>query len=165
MKAAKIVGHIALDILIIVLLTVLPVVTHFDIFHSGKVDAVSSASIELPDQPSGSFLVLMKTSLHEDSLNDWDDFFNDRDFAVIFEDIDCLVASKDESAKQLAERFRAQLPENQMKVRSEDPTLLVSKAEAGYIDVAIFSKEMADALALHMDELSGVRVFEVTGGE
>lgn len=66
----------------------------------------------------------------------------------------------------LAERMQAQLPENQMRLRSENPTLLVSKAEAGYIDVAVFSKEMADALKLKSSgQLEGVAVITVKGGD
>ena len=50
-----------------------------------------------------------------------------------------------------------------MTLREENPTLLVSKAENGYIDVAIFSKEMADSLNLAPNkELT--RVIEIYGG-
>ena len=66
----------------------------------------------------------------------------------------------------LAERMQAQLPENQMRLRSENPTLLVSKAEAGLIDVAVFSKEMAGALKLKSSgQMEGIAVITVKGGD
>ena len=132
----------------LMLLAGLPILTHFDIFGSvSDPDAVSGASMELPDQPSGDFVVLMNSSLHKDTLEDWQLFFTGEDLPVIFEDIQCIVAEGDSGGQQLAERFMAQLPENQMTLRTEDPTLLVSKAEAGFIDVAVFSKEMAESFS------------------
>ena len=164
MKRFEVAKHIVFVIMMMGLLVVLPVVTHFDIFQSASTDAVSSASTVLPDQPSGNYYVFMKTSLHENSLYDWKNFFNDEDFAVIFDDISCLIANGDEQGKQLAERYQAQLPENQMIIREENPTLLASKVENGYIDVAIFSKEMADVLSLKIQN-EGLSLFEIKGGE
>ena len=57
----------------------------------------------------------------------------------------------------------AQLPENQMQLSTEDPTLLVSKAENGYIDMAVFSKEMADALKLSVSN-DDISVIHIHGG-
>ena len=54
----------------------------------------------------------------------------------------------------MAQRYQAQLPENQMKLRTEDLTLLVSKAESGYIDAAVFSKEIAQAMKLSTEKCS-----------
>lgn len=165
MKARRVFRHAAFVIIAIVLLVVVPVVTHFDIFGNDETDAVSSASIDLPAQPSGNFLVFMKTSKHAESLNEWKDFFNDDEFTVIFDDIRCLVTSGDVNGRQLAERFLGQLPENQMILREENPNLLASKVENGYIDVAIFSQEMAEALLLKTEGLSDITVFKITGGQ
>ena len=165
MKFLKVFGHIALVVGTLVLLAGLPIMTHFDLFSSGETaDAISGATIVLPDQPSGDFIVLINTSKHADTIGDWRDFFLDEDFPVIFEDIQCVVADGDMTGEQLAKRFQLQLPENQMMLRTENPTLLVSKAEAGCIDIAIFSREMADALQLSPDK-NITTVIEVTGGE
>ena len=124
--------------------------------------------MELPDQPSGEFLVLINTKRHADTLEDWETFFKgeEEDLPVIFDDIDCLAASSDVTAMQLADRYLAQLPENQMKLRIEDATMLASKAEAGLIDVAFFSEEMADALSLAGEkDMKDVRVIRVKGAD
>ena len=135
--------------------------------QGGDADAVSSASVALPDQPSGEYIVAVNTALHKDSMEEWRNFFNDREFSVIFEDVDCLIPNGDGGAMQLAERFAAQLPENQMRFRTESATLVASKAEEGYIDVAIFSKEMADALSLTYQggEDTGIEWMEIKGAE
>ena len=164
MKARNILRHAGIVLLALFLLAVVPVLTHFDVTASDSgADAASSASIELPDSPSGDYLVLIRTALHTDTLSDWTLFFQNKDFPVIFEDIRCLVCDGDVTAQQLAERFQAQLPENQMTVRAENATLLASKAESGCIDVAVFSQEMADALELEPNE-GLVTVIHVTGG-
>lgn len=167
MKALKLLGHAAGTLLAVFLLAVLPICTHFDLLGAqaaGPADATTGASLQLPDQPSGNFIVLINTRLHEDTLEDWEAFFRDEDFTVIFEDVHCLAAEGDITGLQLAQRFQAQLPENQMTVRTENPTLLVSKAEAGAVDVAVFSQEMADALAL-AEKIPGVSRLVLEGGE
>lgn len=163
MKKTGIGRHIIITAAGIILLVLLPLLTHFDLFSdTAETDAVSSATLPLPDQPSGSFVVLINTERHKDTLDDWETFFRDEDFVVIFEDISCLTAKGDAAGQQLAERFRAQLPENQMQLRVEDGTLLASKAEAGAIDVAVFSLEMARYLQLgEAGTLSGVTVIEI----
>ena len=163
---SKLLIHAAAVVIALFFLAVLPILTHFDLSGGqNDADAVSSASLELPDQPSGSFVVLINSSLHRDTLDDWTCFFRGDDLPVIFEDIQCIVAEGDASGRQLAERFMAQLPENQMVLRAEDPTLLVSKAEAGDIDVAVFSREMADLLQLaEPSALNDVVTVSVQGG-
>ena len=52
-----------------------------------------------------------------------------------------------------------------MKLRTENPTLLVSKAENGCIDAAIFSKEMADAMKLRTDSDDNIACIIIKGGE
>lgn len=167
MKKQERLKHACLVVLMLALLVGLPLLTHTEVFGSGSADGVSGASIELPDQPSGDFVVLLKTDLHRDSLADWESFFHDdEDFAVIFEDVQCLVADGDATGMQLAERFQAQLPENQMKVRTENATMLASKAEAGYIDMAIFSSEMMDAMKIRTESISDtITVIHVAGGD
>lgn len=168
MKTLKVFGHIGLVLVLLFLTAGLPILTHFDVFGGqDAADAVSQASVALPDQPSGAFVVLINNSLHPDTMEDWKAFFTDADeLPVIFENISCIVAEGDANGRQLAERFQIQLPENQMTLREENPTLLVSKAEAGLLDVAVFSKEMAEALKLApAEQLNGLTVIELTGGE
>ena len=163
MKTKGIGGHIGITAAGIFFLVFLPLLVHFDLF-SGKAetDAVSSATVPLPEEPSGSFLVLINTKLHKDTLEEWEAFFRDGEFVVIFEDISCLAAKGDAAGQQLAERFRASLPENQMQLRLEDGTLLASKAEAGLIDVAVLSREMAGYLQLgETKALPGLTVLEI----
>ena len=160
----KVLKHALIVIIGIMILVIWPLAALTDVLKPGSdVDAVSSASLALPDQPSGAFYVLINTSKHADTLDDWRAFFTDaEDFAVIFEDISCLTAYGDVAGEQLAQRYQAQLPENQMLLRGEAPALLASKAETGFIDVAVFSREMAEALALSPGD--DVTVIEISGG-
>ena len=163
MKLRRIIGHTGLVVCMLFLLVGLPILTHVRLDAGQTADAVSSASIALPDQPSGDFVVLINTKLHADTLDAWRSFFLEEDFPVIFEDVRCIAAEGDATGQQLAERYLAVLPENQMTLRTENPTLLASKAEAGYIDIAIFSREMADALKLSPNT-NRVTVIEIAGG-
>lgn len=139
--------HIAISVLVSALCVITPCAVFLDIFADTPPDAVSQATVALPDQPSGDFTVYINNSLHEDTLDDWTLFFND-EYAVIFDDISCITAAGDVSGQALADRFKAQLPQNQMNVRSEDAVLLASKIDAGLIDVAVISKEMGNVLNL-----------------
>ena len=164
MRKFKTVLHILADALLLILLIGVPVLSNFDLFGSDKeADAVSSASIELPDQPSGDYMVLINRSLHEDSIEEWKEFFGDGEMVVIFDDVKCLVATADAGGAQLADRFRLELPENQMEVNSINPVLLASKAEEGYIDIAVFSKEMAESLSLDPESCPDIEVIEIKG--
>lgn len=129
-------------------------------------DAVSSASVVI-DQPSGEYLVFLNRSLHEDSgtLTQWEAFFRGEEIGILFEDLSCSVADGDTAALAMAESFQSRLPENQMKLRTEDGILLLSKAEYGSFDVLIFSKEAADTYqAETLCEKDFVSVIAVTGG-
>ncbi len=128
-----------------------------------EADAVTGASLAIPDEPSGEYYILINRDMHRDTLEAWKAFFRDEDFAVIFEDVRCIVAAGDENARQLADRYMAQLPENQMTVRAENPVLLASKCEAGRIDIAIFSKEAADRLGVSSDRLKKVELLLIGG--
>lgn len=165
MKAAKLLFHIFISLTAAFLLVGLP--TGYVLYHTREEapDAVSGASIKLPDKPSGDYVLLLNRSLHEDSFNDWVAFFRDGELNVIFDDINCIAAQSDVDALKMADRLIAQLPENQMRLRTENPTLLVSKAENGCIDAAIFSKEMADAMKLRTDSDDNIACIIIKGGE
>ena len=111
-------------------------------------DAVSRASMELPEQPSGNFVILLNTDKHPGTAADWATFFSGGETDVIMDDVACMAAEGDATGVQLAERFQARLAENQMTVRQVNGTLLASRADAGVFDVVIVSEEMADMLAL-----------------
>ncbi len=116
--------------------------------RGGKTDAVSGAS-EAIDKPSGEYIVIINTELHSDpaAFSAWREFFENGDsdgLYSVFEDISCTVASNDPAGLEMARSFMSRLPENQMTVRTEDPTLMLSKAEDGRFDVIVMSSEMAD---------------------
>ncbi len=118
------------------------------VFNKGGVDAVSGASLDVPDSPSGNFYIFMNRARHHE-LSEWQDFFEERPVGVIFEDLSCQVLSADVTGVQLAERYQARLAENQMKLRPESNSLLLSaKIENGFFDVVIVSKEISDACGL-----------------
>lgn len=155
--------HMVLSVLVAAFVVITPCAVFLNIFNNTPPDAVSQATMTLPDQPSGNFVVFINSSLHKDTIDDWKSFFND-EYAVIFDDISCITASGDISGRQLAERFKAQLPQNQMSVRSEDAVLLASKLDAGLVDVAVFSKEMADALNIKSVH-EGIMLINITEDE
>lgn len=109
-------------------------------------DAISSATVII-DQPSGAYVVMINRALHpkEENLETWKTFFRGEEIDFLFEDISCTVADTDSAGLDLAQSFQSRLPENQMTVRLEDVTLMMSKAKYGRYDVILLSKEFYDA--------------------
>ena len=129
-------------------------------------DAVSSASMDLPDQPSGEFVVILNKDRHPLTLDEWTAFFREEEVGVIMEDISCLTANGDAAGIQLARRYQARLAENQMKITTENGLLVVSRAENGLYDAVILSKELADAWDYSaVYEREDALVLTVSGGE
>ena len=157
--------HVFFVAILLLLLAALPIARHTEMFASQGTDANTGASMELPDEPSGEFVVLINESIHSDSLDQWEKFFTGKEVEVIFDDINCLVSKGDAAAIQMATVYLATLPENQMTLDTEDPTLLASKAESGYADVAVFSEEMADAIGFDADNVTNMKVIYVRGGD
>ena len=136
------------------------------LYGGGDTDAVAGASLEIPDQPSGEYVVLLNRERHEKALQEWTDFFQEKPVGVIFEDLECITAAGDASGRQMAERYQARLAENQMTLREENSLLAASKAQWGVCDVMVFSKEMADALQLDtVYDNPELCVIPVTGSE
>ena len=110
------------------------------------VDAVSAATVII-DQPSGAYVVLINKDRHKnaDNLETWQTFFKGEEIGFLFEDISCTVADMDVSGLDMAQSFQSRLPENQMTLRKEDITLMLSKAGYGLFDVIMMSKEVYDA--------------------
>lgn len=165
MKAVKIVFHIVISLTAAALLVGAPAFYILKSSGNGDVDAISGATAKLPDKPSGEYVLLLNRSLHEDTVDEWTRFFRDGELDVIFDDISCIAAQNDVNAIEMAEILRAQLPENQMKLRTENPVLLASKAENGCIDAAFFSKEIADSLKLRTDADENIICIAIKGGE
>ncbi len=164
MKVIKAVGHCVLSLMLAVIIVGIPSAMSFDITDSSSgTDAVSSASLNIPANPDGEFVVLINNELHKDNIEEWKSFFSDEDYPVIFNDISCITARGDAAGITTAGLYTQRLPENQMKMRVEDPTLLVSKIEKGRFDTAIMSKELSDALKLKADP-ENITVINITGG-
>ncbi len=130
---------------------------------SGKADAVSSATAVI-EQPSGEYVILINRDIHSDpaALEAWKAFFAEGDtdgIVDLFEDISCTVSSSDPAGLEAARSFMSRLPENQMKLRTEDVTLMLSKAEHGRFDVIVMSKEAAEsAKAYRVAELADAEI-------
>ena len=121
----------------------------FSLIQSGGVDAVSSATSYAfnPNDVSGEYVVLINDERHSDTIDVWTAFFQGENIPVVLDDISCMICKGDEGAKSYAEICQARLPENQMKIKSENSLLLMSKGEYGKFDIIILSKEIADMYA------------------
>ena len=159
-------GIIAASLFVLLGLPSLYYAKDLQAMYGGDMDAVTGASLEIPDQPSGEYVVLLARDRHEDTLKEWTDFFQERPVGVIFEDLECITAAGDVSGRQMAERYQARLAENQLTLREENSLLAASKAQWGVFDVMVFSKEMADALQLEtVYEDPDICVIPVVGNE
>mgnify|MGYP007069910982 CR=1 FL=1 len=98
------------------------------------------------DQPSGAYVVWINSGKHTniDNLNTWKSFFSGEEIGFLFEDISCTVAGTDTAGLEIAKSFQSRLPENQMTLRTEDVTLMLSKAVDGRFDIILMSKEFYD---------------------
>lgn len=147
--AKRIVVHIAVCGIAVILLLIFPPLTtgYLGAFLAGQsLDAIASATVTL-DKPSGNYTVFINKDLHDaDSLATWTTFFTDYDdFTFSMEDIACAVARGDSGAQDMAASFQSQLPENQMQLTIENPTLLLSRMEYGKYDMVIMSDEFIES--------------------
>jgi len=162
----RVLKHLGVILLALFITLGLPSLFYVDIGGNAETDAVSSASLAMPEQPSGEFLVLLNTEKHALTRADWEDFFSERPVDVIMEDIACMTVRGDTAGEQLAERYRARLAENQMTLWREDGTLLASRADNGLFDVIVLSREMADVLTFSTSfAREDVLVIPVHGGD
>ena len=128
-------------------------------------DAVSSATVII-DQPSGAYVVLINPDRHpnRENLAVWEDFFRGEEIGFLFEDLSCVVADSDAGGLELARSFQSRLPENQMTIRLEDVTLMLSKARHGRYDVMLMSREFYDAWGASADaDAGGADLIEAEG--
>ncbi len=143
----KILKHILVVLAALFLALGVPTLCYVDVpaLLSGNADAVTHASTYLPDTPSGEYIVLVNEKTQAGYVDQWREFFTEGDAGVIMSDISCMVIEGDVTAKQLAERFQARLPENQMTISQENGLLLASRAESGVFDSIVVSAEMAES--------------------
>ncbi len=156
----KVIRHAATVLAAVLLLVGVPVCRtgYFQAKMSGT-DAISSATLII-DQPSGAYVVLINRERHPnpDNLSVWEDFFRGEEIGYLFEDISCVVADSDAGGLELARSFQSRLPENQMSIRLEDVTLMLSKARFGRYDVMLMSREFYDACGAAADSEAGTAV-------
>ncbi len=147
----KIVRHILVTVISLAVILGVPYFTsdHFKRLVSGSTDDVASASVKI-DQPSGEYCVFINSASHLDkeALDLWISYFRDgnTDVITLFEDIECSVAEGDPTGLAMAQSYQSGLAQNQMTIKEEDPTLMLSKADNGKFDIMIMSAELADAL-------------------
>ena len=155
--------HVLITLTLLLIIIGIPVYkTGYFQSRYGKSDAISSASVVI-EQPSGAYVVLINSGLHpdKDNLSTWEHFFRGEDIDFLFEDISCVAARGDDAGIELARSFQSRLPENQMSVREEDISLMLSKAACGKFDVIIMSKELSAAYnALEGIDTETVRIIE-----
>ncbi|MBQ6505667.1 MAG: hypothetical protein IJI57_17305 [Flexilinea sp.] len=148
----KIWHHIIFVLLSLFVILGIPSLFHADwsraYFLNDEVDAISGATLDVPDQPSGVYYVFVNKNYHSKTLEEWQNFFEEKPVDVIMEDISCQVLNSDSSGFELAQRYQARLAENQMKLKTEDAALVASKIENAFFDVAIISKDFSDIFAL-----------------
>lgn len=161
MKVKQILKHLLIVLTALVLLIGLPFLStdYFKGLIKGT-DAVSSATVII-EAPSGEYVVLINGSLHKESdLEDWISFFNGQEI-LIFEDISCSVCKGDSEGIKMAQSFQSRLPENQMTIKKEDGTLLMSRADNGLFDVIVMSKDYAEAYGYYSAITKNVEVINL----
>lgn len=145
-RRGELIRHIMVGLLSAILLIGGPIYAVYGPFGAAHRDAVSSATVII-DQPSGAYVVLINRNRHpnQENLNTWISFFKGEEIGFLFEDISCLVPDTDQGGLELAKSFQSRLPENQMKLRTENAALLMSKAAYGEFDVIFVSREAYEA--------------------
>ena len=149
----KVIKHIIIVCVCLIAILGIPFL-HLYSKAGGDTDAVTSASVIL-DQPSGDYIVFINKDKRKDeeTLKTWETFFSGEEISYVFEDIVCSVSDNDTAGYTMAQSFQSRLPENQMTIRKEDGTLMMSKAEYGKYDIIILSREAAEMY--NVDMLSG----------
>lgn len=145
-RKRELIRHTVIGLLSALLLIGGPIYAAYGPSGAAGHDAVSSATVII-DQPSGAYVVLINKNRHtnEENLGTWISFFKGEEIGFLFEDLYCLVPDTDQGGLELAKSFQSRLPENQMKLRTENATLLMSKAAHGEFDVIFVSREAYEA--------------------
>ena len=163
----KVLKHVLAVPLALFLLLGVPALRYVDVaalWRGEDADAVSQATVELPDTPSGDFVVFLNRTKHAGTLEQWGNFFAEKDYGILLEDVRCMVISGDPTAGQLAERYQARLVKDQMTVRRENGVMVASRLGSGVYDMVIVSREMAEAWQLTDSAPPDAAVVVVEGG-
>lgn len=145
----KLLGHMVTVLLTLVLFLGVPVAQHVNVgaLLGTGTDLVSSATT-IQAAPDGKFYILINADRHpnRDVLDDWVVFFEDKEAApLIMEDVSCVVCEGDAAGLEMATSLQSRLAENQMKLRTEQGVLAISKADAGVFDVMVLSEAAYDS--------------------
>ncbi|MCR4687762.1 MAG: hypothetical protein K5659_09345 [Lachnospiraceae bacterium] len=110
-------------------------------------DAITSATTVI-DTPSGSYVAIINLERHTNThnLEIWRTFFKGEEIDFLFEDISVLIPKGDPNGLDILLSLQSRLPENQMVIRKEDVTLVLSKMENHKFDIIFVSKEMYDTM-------------------
>lgn len=168
MRMRELLGHVVVCVAGSSLLVLTPALKtgYLQALISGSSpDTISSATVAL-DQPSGTYLVYINTENRSaESVETWKTFFLDYDnFTYSMEDIACAVARGDTGAQDMAASLQSLLPEHQMQLTIEDPTMLLSRMAYGKYDMVVFSQEFVDAKG-GIDAGESYEVLEIGSGD
>lgn len=110
-------------------------------------DAITSATTVI-DTPSGSYVAIINLERHTNThnLEIWRTFFKGEEIDYLFEDISVLIPKGDSNGLDILLSLQSRLPENQMVIRKDDVTLVLSKMENHKFDIIFVSKEMYDSM-------------------
>ena len=146
----RVLKHVLVVLLALFVTLGIPFLRYADLnaLVSGSADAVSQATMALPDTPSGNFVVFINRQKHPNSLDQWSAFFAEADYGILLEDVHCMVITGDVNGQQLAERYQARLVKDQMTLYRENGVLAASRLDNGLYDMLILSQEMAEAWQL-----------------
>lgn len=162
----KMIRHILIVCISILIIMGIPLffTSGFQKWLNNDPDALSSASVIL-DQPSGNYVIFINEAVHpnKENLETWKKFFKGEEISFLFEDITCYIATGDGPGLMMAQSYQSRLPANQMILKMEDGTLMISKAEHGIFDIMILSKEMADNLHVETLDMNSVIRIDVKG--
>lgn len=142
-------SHIATVCAALLLFVGVPVARHVNVgaVLGAGTDLMSSATT-IQAAPDGRFYILINADRHpnKDVLDDWVVFFEDKEAApLIMEDVSCVVCEGDAAGLEMATSLQSRLAENQMKLRTEQGVLAISKADAGVFDVMVLSEAAYDS--------------------
>ncbi len=146
----RVLAHIGIVVALLVAFLVVPawrVGINAQALFLGDNDLVSSATT-IQEAPSGTYTILINHDRHPDdeAYAYWLEFLAGNDVPLIMEDVTCVALAGDSAGIEMANSLASRLPANQMKVRIEDGTLALSKAEVGRFDIIVMSDEAAISL-------------------
>ena len=157
--------HIAIVVLGILMIIGIPfcATDYFKNMINGEGEEATSSATVVVDMPSGEYVVLINKDKHPDDnkLSSWVSFFKGEEVSYIMEDINCMAAEADEGALKTADSYISRLAENQMSLRVEESTFMLSKIRYNIFDTVIMSKEFYDVYVVDGDIGDNIEIVEV----